>query len=120
MDFLTDENIAIGVVKFLRSRGHDVKDVKESGLIGKSDINILEVAKKENRIVITHDKDFADLAKNPNNKHKGIIIIRLFDQSPKNAIDALTKLLKAYSSDKIKGSIIILREGYAECWRQNI
>lgn len=46
MKFLTDENIAISVVKFLRNKGFDVKDIKEESLYGLSDKFIFELAKK--------------------------------------------------------------------------
>jgi predicted nuclease of predicted toxin-antitoxin system len=60
--FLTDENIHPEVVRLLRDRGQDLLDVKESGLVGSSDLVILRKACAENRIVLTHDSDFGRLA----------------------------------------------------------
>jgi len=37
-------------------------DVKESGLVGSSDLTILRKAYEENRVVLTHDSDFGQLA----------------------------------------------------------
>ncbi|HSK76260.1 MAG TPA: DUF5615 family PIN-like protein [Thermoanaerobaculia bacterium] len=60
--FLTDENIHPEVVKLLRERGNDLLDVKESGLVGSSDLAILRKAYAEHRVVLTHDSDFGRLA----------------------------------------------------------
>ncbi len=75
MKFLTDENIAISVVKHLRNKGHDVKDVKEESLYGSPDKDIFELAKKENRIILTHDKDFIAISKSYQTDFDGAILI---------------------------------------------
>ena len=84
MKFLTDENIAISVVKRLRNRGHDVKDVKEESLYGSPDKDIFELVKKENRIILTHDKDFIALTKNYKSDFEGAILIKCKNQKPEN------------------------------------
>ncbi len=114
MKFLTDENIAVSVVRFLRSKNHDVKDVKEEKLFGTDDFKLLETAVREKRVVITHDKDFANISRNRSIGHEGIIIIRLLNQSAKNVMDKLDGLFKAESEEKIKNSVIIMRDYYIE------
>lgn len=110
MNFLTDENIARSVVKQLRQGGHDVRDIKEEKLYGISDIEIINRAREENRIVITHDKDFGNIIKNQNLNHKGIILIRCKNQSPSNVSDIIDKLLNSEIIDKIEDSLIIVSE----------
>ena len=113
MDFLTDENIPRAAVKFLRLRKHNVKDIKEENLIGIEDSEILDIARKGNRILITRDKDFLNISLNHNIDHKGIVLLKLIDQSRKNFIDKIGKLLEI-DEDKIKNSFIIMRENYIE------
>ena len=91
MKFLTDENIAVNVLQSLRTAGHDVKDIKEEKLYGVSDHIILELANKENRILVTHDKDFACFTQ----KHKGIILLRFQNQSPSIVSKTLLQLLRS-------------------------
>ncbi|MCB1178268.1 MAG: DUF5615 family PIN-like protein [Leptospiraceae bacterium] len=74
--FLSDENIHPDVVKYLRNQNIEIKDVKESGLSGKSDSYLLNLAFKENRIILTHDSDFGRLAILENAKFVGIIFLR--------------------------------------------
>ncbi|PIN91117.1 hypothetical protein COU57_01900 [Candidatus Pacearchaeota archaeon CG10_big_fil_rev_8_21_14_0_10_32_14] len=110
MKFIADENIAVSVVRFLKERGHDVKDVKEESLFGSSDKKIFGIAQKENRIVLTHDKDFLGIVKNNQSDFEGIILIRCKNQSPKNAINSLEKIFEHKIIQKIKNSIFILSE----------
>ena len=49
--FLTDENIDNEVVALLKRKGFDVFDIKEQALWGMSDIDILNKAYIEQRIV---------------------------------------------------------------------
>lgn len=108
MKFLTDENIAKSVVNSLRKAGFNVKDIKEENLQGTSDKNILNLANNENRIIITHDKDFGNILYSQNIPHKGIILIRLKNQSPSNTTKILLNVLNSDIKDKINNNIIII------------
>jgi predicted nuclease of predicted toxin-antitoxin system len=61
MRLMVNENLAGTVIRELRQRGHDVLSVKESM---RSEVNdaILARTQWEERIVVTHDKDFGELA----------------------------------------------------------
>src|SRR5271154_1111668 len=61
MRFLVNENVTAAVIAGLRQRGHDVLSVKES-MRSEDDDVILARAQAEQRIVVTHDKDFGELA----------------------------------------------------------
>jgi predicted nuclease of predicted toxin-antitoxin system len=61
MRFLVNENVSGTVIQELRQRGHDVLAVKES-MRSERDEVILARAQADERIVLTHDKDFGELA----------------------------------------------------------
>jgi predicted nuclease of predicted toxin-antitoxin system len=61
MRLVLNENVAGTVVRELRRRGHDVLSVKESMRSERDDV-ILARAQAEERIVVTHDKDFGEMA----------------------------------------------------------
>lgn len=61
MRFLTNENIARAVVEQLRTAGHDVLSAKES-MQGVPDRDVLARAAAEERVLVTFDKDFGELA----------------------------------------------------------
>ena len=58
---LANENFPGPVIRALRQRGHDVASVKEI-MRGSGDRAVLERAQAEQRLVVTFDKDFGELA----------------------------------------------------------
>jgi predicted nuclease of predicted toxin-antitoxin system len=86
---LTDENIHPLVVQFLRQQGCDIEDVLTSGLGQAADDRILSEALKDNRIVLTHDRDFGRLAILLKQPIHGIIFLRPGHIDPKFTIASL-------------------------------
>ncbi|PKP60851.1 MAG: hypothetical protein CVT88_01865 [Candidatus Altiarchaeales archaeon HGW-Altiarchaeales-1] len=109
LKFLADENIAKSLVRALRQNGYDVKDIKEEKLIGISDKEVINKAKEQDRIIITHDKDFGNLLNYPLQSHCGVILIRYMNQSPSYIIPKLIPLLDTLKN-KVKGSITIVTD----------
>jgi len=111
LKFLADENVAPRVIKALRKAKFDVLSVFEEKLSGASDEKILEIARKEKKFILTHDKDFGNLIRQPYQFHRGVILLRLRNQSPKNVIRYLIPFLKKIKEDKIKNRLVIFQEG---------
>lgn len=61
MKFIMNENISGTVIRMLREHGHDVLSVKES-MRGAPDEEVLRRAQAEQRVVVTQDKGFGELA----------------------------------------------------------
>ena len=61
MQFLANENFPLDAVEALRKEGHDVAWIRTDAP-GSKDPDILKRAVAENRILLTFDKDFGDLA----------------------------------------------------------
>ena len=110
MKFLTDENVDVRVVSGLKKAGYDVKDIKKEGMQGAKDKDILALAIKEKRILITHDKDFEDHTSFSNIKHEGIILLRFKNQSPNNVLKILLSALDSKTTDKIPKNLTVLSE----------
>ncbi len=107
MKFLADENISNKVVNALRNRGVDVISIKEleSSL---SDETVLEVAKKQERILVTFDADFAELVFRRKLKVQGVILLKFV---PKSTQDILEKIITVLATQaKIEGHFLIVRE----------
>jgi len=82
MNLLVNENVTGTVIDELRQRGHDVLSVKES-MRSEDDAVILARAQAEQRIVVTHDKDFVELAFRAQlPATSGIILFRLSGSDP--------------------------------------
>ena len=61
MRFLANENFPLDAVEALRQNGHDVAWIRIDSP-GISDPQVLSRAQSENRILLTFDKDFGELA----------------------------------------------------------
>ena len=82
MRLLVNENVTGTVIREMRQRGHDVLSVKES-MRSEADDTILARAQGEERIVVTHDKDFGELAFRCGLPAScGIVLLRLAGSDP--------------------------------------
>ena len=112
LKFLTDENVSASLVNVIRSKEYNVKDIKEEKLFGISDNEVVKLAFKEGRVVITHDKDFANLLKYSSIKHKGVIWLRFTNQSPRNVIKLFVPILEKLKESRIRNSLVIIGDDY--------
>ena len=93
MRLLANENFPLDAVEALRAAGHDVTWIREDSR-GALDETILRRAQEENRIVVTFDKDFGELAfRSKLPAQSGVILFRVTPKSPqyiaKVAVQAL-------------------------------
>ena len=112
--FLADENIAPKVIRALRAEGFQVQDVYELDLVSAPDKEILKIARKENAVILTHDKDFGNLIRQPDQLHGGVILLRFRNQSPNNVIKHLIPFLQAIREKNLQYKLIVMREGFAK------
>jgi predicted nuclease of predicted toxin-antitoxin system len=95
MRIIANENVSGTVIRELRSRGHDVVSVKEV-MRSSSDSDVLRRAVQEDRLVITHDKDFGALAFRwglP--AASGVILFRLAGDNPEADNQRILSVLAA-------------------------
>ena len=78
MRFLADENLHGDIIAWLRSKGHDVRAAFET-MRGNADDELLDIARREERILITDDKDFGELVFRRKLATHGVILMRLSD-----------------------------------------
>ena len=85
MLLLADENFPKPAVESLRDVGHDVLWAR-TDLSGAGDINLLDFAESAERILLTLDKDFWQIAvqrRNPLEK-SGVVLFRIHPATPAN------------------------------------
>ena len=86
------------VLRWLISNGYDAISIFD-GLRGSTDIEVLQRACNENRILITSDKDFGDMVFRQQMEHRGIILLRLSDEHPTNKIKIVKYILENHSHE---------------------
>jgi len=93
--FLANENIPFDAVRALREKGYDVLWMREDSP-GSTDVEVLEVAQKQDRVLITFDKDFGELAfRSKHPAASGIILFRMPMNSPAEAARFLSEAIRS-------------------------
>ncbi len=108
LKFLLDENISQKTADFLLKLGYDVKLVAKD-LKGAKDKDILEVAFKEKRIILTQDKDFCDLVFRDSLPCRGIILLRL-NSYFSEAINKVLDLFLNSNEENLQDKFVVLAE----------
>lgn len=106
MKFLVDECVGLGVVEWLRQQGYDAISIIEVSR-GAPDSIVLDRALKENRILVTMDKDFGDLIFRSSSDHCGVILLRLPNWQTKYKIAALHKVFDLYVNNLENNFIVV-------------
>jgi predicted nuclease of predicted toxin-antitoxin system len=76
MRWLADECIDAGTVRRLRAEGHDVAYIAEFDA-GATDAEIVGLAHRESRVLLTEDKDFGELVFRRRMPCRGLVLLRL-------------------------------------------
>lgn len=106
MRILADENIPRAAVVRLRADGHDVLWVRES-CPGISDAAVVEVAATEQRVIVTFDKDFGDLAISGGGPRPAGVVLYRVSMQPPSALAATISATLA-SRDDWRGHIAVI------------
>ena len=78
-------------------------------MAGSSDEIILKWAHKNNRIIITNDKDFGELIYRQGLLHSGVILLRLEEDAPEKRFEVIKKVLLRFEG-KLKEKFIVATE----------
>ncbi|PIP12804.1 MAG: hypothetical protein COX49_03620 [bacterium (Candidatus Stahlbacteria) CG23_combo_of_CG06-09_8_20_14_all_40_9] len=110
MKFIADENLEKPVVEWLRGQGLDVRYIGEEAP-ATSDEAIVSIAKEEDRILVTNDKDFGELVFRQGKILSGIILIRATDERASNKIKLVKHVLMKLPSATPMEATRVLRKG---------
>lgn len=95
MKFLIDEDVSYKLASFLKELGHTAIHIREIQ-ISLKDRRILSIAVSGEYIIVTEDKDFGELVFKEKQKHTGVILLRLEDQTVPNTKKVINWLLEGY------------------------
>jgi predicted nuclease of predicted toxin-antitoxin system len=110
MKFLLDMGISPRTAEYLRGLGHNAVHLVEQHLHRLPDPQIIEKARSENRIILTHDLDFGSLMAASRQQLPSIIIFRLTSMRPENIHVYLELILNDHSSALVEGVILSVSE----------
>ena len=108
-----DINRNATVADALRRRGIDVTVSREVGVARVPDTDQIEYARREGRVLVTHDADFLGIGRN-NPDHAGIVRCRQGEISLGDVVRGRVFIRECCTPEEMKGSIIFLNRGLIE------
>ncbi len=111
MRFLVDAALAPAVAAALRAAGHDAVHVRDRGLQAASDRTVLELARAEQRVLLSADTDFAALLLAAEAAGPSVILFRrTLDRRPGRQVEILLANLEALAEPLHAGAIVIVED----------
>ena len=96
MKFLLDESVEFRLTNYFTRRGHDVTSVAHDHRRALADTEVLAIANREGRILVTNDTDFGELIVQKRLPHSGVILFRLRREGVTPKAEWLDRLLDEY------------------------
>ena len=109
MRWLADECVAAPLVASPRAVRHDVLYVAEAAA-GLSDADIIALALRENRLLLTEDKDFGDLIFRGRRSVPGVILMRIDPDKQELKKIRLAGAIERYG-EELFGRYMVIEEG---------
>lgn len=108
MRLLLDECCDPHLVAELRAAGHDVHHVLEADR-GADDEAVLVLSRAQNRILVTEDKDFGELAVRYGRSVPGLVLLRFTPERRHRKAGALLALLAGHG-EQLAGRFAVVEE----------
>ena len=110
-----DQMIRVEVAELFRADGHDVLHASETGSSRADDAQVLNIAKKQDRVLITFDEHFGDWAILPLSEHPGVVRVKMHPPHSARAIARMRTFLRNARPEKLEDHLVILY-GHRERW----
>lgn len=110
MRFLADMCVDVRIVEWLRKKRHDATHLRDQGLHRMPNGDIFEKAIQEDRIVITFDLDFGEIAAFAAGRKASVILFRLKNTRTTHVVERLSSVIEGFAAALDKGAIITVEE----------
>lgn len=106
MNFLADENVDRQIVERLRHEGYDVRYIAEKDA-GISDYEVLDLANREESLLLTADKDFGELVFRQRKITCGVLLIRLAGLTPERKAEIVVGTINEHVSELLNAFSVV-------------
>jgi predicted nuclease of predicted toxin-antitoxin system len=110
MRFLGDMCVDVRIMDWLRENRHDATHLRDQGLHKIPNGEIFDKAIRENRIVITFDLDFGEIAALTEGRKASVILFRLKNTRTAYVIERLSSAIEAFADALERGAIVIVED----------
>jgi predicted nuclease of predicted toxin-antitoxin system len=104
--FLLDMGLAQSTARFLYQHGHDALHLRDQGLQRLDDTVIIQKARTEERVILTHDLDFGRIMALSGQRLPSVITFRLSDMRPLSVNRQLSEVLIQFADSLEIGSLV--------------
>lgn len=94
----------------LRSAGHDCVHVYELGLGGQPDTEVMALADRDQRILVSADTDFGELLATSPVLAPSVILLRRSDKQPESLAAVLIANLGQVTDDLAAGALVVISD----------
>lgn len=92
------------------TRGMNAHSVLEENIGGAPDESIADICRKEKRVILTLDLDFADIRAYPPAHHPGLIVLRLRRQDKHSVLAMIPRILELLKTEEVHQKLWIVDE----------
>lgn len=111
MRFLVDASMSPVVVLELRGAGHDAVHVGEVLSLAAPDVEILDYARSDARVIVAADTDFGELLASWQAAEPSVVLFhRQAGRHPREQAALLLANLPAVESDLHEGAVVVIEE----------
>jgi predicted nuclease of predicted toxin-antitoxin system len=102
--------ISLEVVRWLRDEGHDAVHLREQSLERSADREVFSKALIEDRVILTFDLDFSEIAALSKSAPAKVIVFRLRNTRATNVIGRLSAVLMDSRVEFDRGAVVSVEE----------
>lgn len=106
---MTDENIPKSVAARLRALGHDVETTAKAIHLGATDVSVVRHSRRERQLVITLDRDFITLHRQPSQPF-GAIVVRTSPPVPSRVMERIEQVLAKVDVEEHPLDLVIVTD----------
>ena len=110
MRFLADMGVDVRIAQWLRDHGHDAKHLRDEGLQRLPNGDIVHKALAEQRVIITFDLDFGEIAALAKSRKVSVILFRLHNTRTPHVIERLSVVLGDSTKALEQGAVVVIEE----------
>jgi predicted nuclease of predicted toxin-antitoxin system len=108
MNILADESVDHPVYEALKENGFNIKHIAFIGS-GSTDTDVLDIAWRQKRVLLSVDKDFGELAFRAKKPSHGIVLYRLSGLTNHQKAEIVLKVFTERSQDIVNSFVVISR-----------
>jgi predicted nuclease of predicted toxin-antitoxin system len=110
MRFLLNMNVSREVGKAIAELGGEFIHARDANLATADDRVVIQVARREDRVIVTHDLDYGDLLMLSGEPHVSVIIFRLRRSAPLVMCKRLREAWETIQTPLAEGAIVVIED----------